>query len=62
MKLIQKARRHRGSAVGRQEPPAVDPRDQDIILAHRIACPGSRSGAGRAGFGSHSPTAPIHGR
>jgi hypothetical protein len=37
MKQIHKAKRHRGSARGRQEPLAVDPRDPDIVRAHRIA-------------------------
>jgi len=37
MKQIQRARRQRGSADGRQEQPAVDPRDPDIVHAHRIA-------------------------
>ena len=37
MQQIQKAKRHRGSASGRQEPLAIDPRDPDIVRAHRIA-------------------------
>ena len=37
MKQIQRAKRHRGSAGERQEPLAVDPRDPDIVHAHRIA-------------------------
>jgi hypothetical protein len=37
MKQIRKAKRHRGSAGGWQEPLAVDPRDPDIVHAHRIA-------------------------
>ena len=37
MQQIQKAKRHRGSDSGRQEPLAIDPRDPDIVRAHRIA-------------------------
>jgi len=37
MKQLQKAKRHRGSASERQELVAVDPRDPDIVHAHRIA-------------------------
>ena len=62
MKQVQKAKRHRGSASGRPEPLAVDPRDPDIVHAHRIACRSSRPGAGRVRFGSHNPTAPVPGR
>ena len=47
MKQIQKTRRHRGSAGGRQEPLAADPRDPDIVHAHRIARRSSRPGASR---------------
>ena len=31
MKQIQRAKRHRGPASGRQEPLAADPRDPDIV-------------------------------
>ena len=58
MKQIQRAKRHRGSPGGRQEPLAVDPRDPDIAHAHRIA----RRGAGRVRSGSHNPAAPVPGR
>jgi len=33
MKQIQRAKRHRRSAGGRQEPLALDPRDPDIMHA-----------------------------
>jgi hypothetical protein len=59
MKQIQRAKRHRGSASGRQEPLAVDPRDPDIVHAHRIARRSSRPGARS---GSHDPAAPVPGR
>ena len=62
MKQIQRARRHRRSAGGRHEPLAADPRDPDIVHAHRIAHRGSRPGASRVRSGSHSPTAPVPGR
>ncbi len=66
MKQIQKSKRHRGSAGGsaggRQEPLAVDPRDPDIVHAHRIARRSSRPGADRVRSGSHNPAAPIRGR
>jgi hypothetical protein len=62
MKQIQRANRHRGSADGRQEPLAVDPRDPDIVHAHRIARRGSRPGAGRVRSGSHDPAAPVPGQ
>ena len=39
MKQIHRAKRHRGSASGRQEPLAADPRDPDIVHAHRITRP-----------------------
>jgi len=58
MKQIQKAKRHRGSAGGRQEPLAADPRDPDIVRAHRCSHPD----ASRVRSGSHSPAAPIPGR
>jgi hypothetical protein len=35
MQQIQKAKRHRGSDSGRQEPLAIDPRDPDVVRAHR---------------------------
>ena len=62
MKQIQKAKRRRGSAGGRQEPVAADPRDPDIVHAHRIARRSSRPGAGGVRSGSHSPAAPVPGR
>jgi len=62
MKQIHKAKRHRGSAGGRQEPLAVDPRDRDIAHAHRIARRSSRPGASQARSGERTPTAPIPGR
>ena len=46
MKQIQKAKRHRGSASRRQEPLAADPRDPDIVHAHRIARRSSRPESG----------------
>jgi hypothetical protein len=61
MKQIQKAKRRRGSASG-QEPLAVDPRDPDIVHAHRIARRGSRPGAGRTRSASHDAAAPVPGR
>ena len=62
MKQIQKAKRHRGSASGRQEPLAADPRDPDIVHAHRIARRSNRPGASRARSGSRNPAAPVPGR
>ena len=61
MKQIHRAKRHRGSASGRQEPLAVDPRDPDIVHAHRITRR-SRPGADRQRSGSHNPAAPVPGR
>ena len=61
MKQIQKAKRPRGSASG-QEPLPVDPRDPDIVHAHRIARRSSRPGAGRTRSASHDPAAPAPGR
>ena len=61
MKQIQKAKRRRGSAGGRQEPVAADPRDPDIVHAHRITRR-SRPGADRQRSGSHHPAAPVPGR
>ena len=49
MKQIQKAKRRRGSADGRREPPAIELRDPDIVRAHRIARRRSRPRA--AGYG-----------
>ena len=46
MQQIQKAKRHRGSDSGRQEPLAIDPRDPEIVRAHRIARRNRRSRAG----------------
>jgi hypothetical protein len=61
MKQIQKAKRHRGPASGRQEPLPADPRDPDIVHAHRITRR-SRPGADRQRSGSHDPAAPDPGR
>ena len=61
MKQIQKAKRHRGSASERQEPLPADPRDPDIVHAHRITRR-SRPGADRQRSGSHDPAAPDPGR
>ena len=62
MQQIQKAKRYRGSASGRQEPLAVDPRDPDIVHAHWIARRSSRPGAGRVRSGNHNPATPVPGR
>jgi hypothetical protein len=62
MKQVQRAKRHRGSADGRPEPLAVDPRDPDIVHAHRIARRSSRPGAGRVRSGGRNPAAPVPGR
>ena len=62
MKQIRKAKRHRGSAGGRQEPLAADPRDLDIVHAHRIARRSSRPGASRVRSGSRNLAAPGPGR
>lgn len=62
MKQMQKIKRHRGSAGGRQEPLAVDPRDPDIVHAHRIAFRSSRPGNGHVGSGSRTASAPVRGR
>ena len=59
MQQIQKAKRHRGSAGGRQEPLAIDPHDPDIVHAHRIARRNRR--ARRVRSDSHNPTAPAPG-
>jgi hypothetical protein len=48
MKQTQKTKRHRGSTGGQPEPLAVDPRDPDIVHAHRITRRSSRPGASRA--------------
>jgi hypothetical protein len=61
MQQIQKAKRHRGSDSGRQEPLAMDPRDPDIERAHRIAHRNRRSRAGRVRSGSYHHTAPVPG-
>jgi hypothetical protein len=55
MKQTQKTKRHRGSAGGRQEPLAIDPRDPDIVHAHQITRRSSRPGASRVRSGSHNP-------
>ena len=59
MKQIQKAKRHHGPDGGRQEPLAADPRDPDIVHAHRIARRGSPPGAGRARSASRNRAAPA---
>jgi len=62
MKQIQKAKRPRRSASGRQDPLAVDPRDPDIVRAHRIARRSSGTRAGHMRSGSYHPVAPTPGR
>ena len=62
MKQVQKAKRHRGTAGGRQESLAVDPRDPDIVHTHRIARRSSRPGASRMRSGNHNPATPVPGR
>jgi hypothetical protein len=62
MEQIQRAKRHRGSPSGQQEPVAVDPRDPDIVHAHRIACRKGRPGAGRVRSSRRNPAAPVPGR
>ena len=62
MKQIQKAKRHRSSAGGRQESLAVDPRDPDIVHAHQIAHRSARSGSCQVRSGSNKPAAPVPGR
>lgn len=62
MKQTQKTKRHRGSAGGRQEPLPADPRDPDIVHAHRTALRSSRPDTGHAGSGRSTPSAPIRGR
>ena len=59
MKQIKKPKRHRGPAGGRQEPLAVDPRDPDIVDAHRIARRDSPPGAGRARSARRNRAAPA---
>jgi hypothetical protein len=61
MKQIHRAKRHRGPASGRQEPLPADPRDPDIVHAHRITRRRSHPGADRQRSGSH-PAAPDPGR
>jgi hypothetical protein len=61
MKQIRRAKRHRRQADGPHEPLALDPRDPDIVHAHRITRR-SGPGAGRVRPGSHNPAAPIPGR
>jgi hypothetical protein len=62
MKQIQRVKRHRRSVDGRQEPLAIDPRDPDIVHAHRIARRSSHHSAGGERAGSHNRTAPVPGR
>ncbi|HEY1324581.1 MAG TPA: hypothetical protein VGF32_30260 [Streptosporangiaceae bacterium] len=59
MKQIQKPKRHRGPADGRQESLAADPRDPNIAHAHRTARRGSPPGAGRARSASRNRAAPT---
>ena len=61
MKQSQKARHHRGSASGWEEPLAAGARDPDIMRAHRIARR-SRRGAPRARSGEPGPSTPAPGR
>ena len=61
MKQTQQTKRRRGSGGGRQEPLPVDPRDPDIVRAHRIALRSTRPGTGRVGSG-RGTSAPIRGR
>jgi hypothetical protein len=61
MKQIQRAKRPRRLPCGRQEPLALDPRDPDIVHAHRIARR-SGPGAARVRSGSHNPAVPVPGR
>jgi hypothetical protein len=62
MKQLQRAKRRRGSAGGRPDPLAVDPRDPDIVHAHQIARRRRRAAPGRVRPGSHDPAAPVRGR
>jgi hypothetical protein len=62
MKQIQKAKCPRGSADGRHEPLAVDPRDPDIVHAHRIARRSRHPGADRVQSGRHNAAASVPGR
>ena len=62
MKQIQKAKGPRGPADERQAPLAVDPRDPDILHAHRIARRSRRPGADRAKSGRHNAAEPVPGR
>jgi hypothetical protein len=62
MKQIQRVKRHRRLPDERQEPLALDPRDPDIVHAHRIARRSSRPGGRQVRSGSHNPAAPIPGR
>jgi hypothetical protein len=62
MKQIHRTKRPRGSAGPRQEPLGIDPRDADIVCAHRIARRSNRSDADRVRPVSHDPAAPVLGR
>ena len=62
MKQIHRTKRPRGSADRRQEPLAIDPRDTDIVCAHRIARRSTRPDAGRVRPVSHDSAAPVPGR
>jgi hypothetical protein len=62
MKQIQKTKCPRGSADGRHEPLAVDPRDPDIVHAHRIARRSGHPGPDRVQSGSYNAAEPVPGR
>jgi hypothetical protein len=62
MKQMQKTKRHRRSARGRQEPLTADARDPDIVHAHRIAHRSSRGGADRVRSDGPTPAVPVPGR
>ena len=62
MKQIERTKRHRGRASGRQEPLAIDWRDPDIVRAHRIARRGGRPGVERVWSGRRGLAAPVSGR
>ena len=55
MNQIQRAKHHRRSADGPQEPLAIDPRDPDIVHAHRIALRSSHLRTGRVRSGRSTP-------
>jgi hypothetical protein len=61
MKQIQKVKRQRGAAGRWLEALALDPRDPDIVHAHRIARRSSGPDAGRVRSGSPDPAATSSG-